>query len=227
MQYAEYASLLLIVLFITSGCFFLAKKMARSGYDAQTAFGVWFITCLIMAGATYLMIIIAATFQMFGRLFICMYIASLAFLIIWVFRFWFRWGEEINTQFYVLFVLYILAVSVVTLSNREAGMNTDVILVPFQNFSDPEKMRHFLLNVGLLAPAGFFFCLSSKKATISYVLALAILMPSLVEATQLIFKCGECDINDIIANGAGFVIGYGIAYVACKRILPFLHGRKR
>ena len=47
----------------------------------------------------------------------------------------------------------------------------------------------------------------------SYAIALAILIPLLIEATQALLNRGICDIDDIILNGCGWMLGYGIMSV--------------
>ena len=63
-------------------------------------------------------------------------------------------------------------------------------------------------NIGLLVPFGFLVPLVSEKITWQKTLALAVVFCSLIELLQGILHTGIVDIDDVILNGLGIMIGY-------------------
>ena len=84
--------------------------------------------------------------------------------------------------------------------------------------------KYTLMNIGgnilIFVPFGFLIPMSSKnKITRNFfiVTLLAIMFSGAIEVIQIITKVGAFDIDDIILNTAGAIIGY-IVYAIAKAI---------
>jgi glycopeptide antibiotics resistance protein len=65
-------------------------------------------------------------------------------------------------------------------------------------------------NIALFVPIGFLVPLVYRKITWKKTLALAVSTGLIIEGMQLIFRVGIFDIDDVILNGLGVMIGYWI-----------------
>jgi glycopeptide antibiotics resistance protein len=65
-------------------------------------------------------------------------------------------------------------------------------------------------NVGLLVPVGFLIPLVYRNVTWRKSLALAVMAGLAIEGMQVLFQVGIFDIDDVILNALGVVIGYGL-----------------
>ena len=121
---------------------------------------------------------------------------------------------ELNKGMLVLFILYILMVSYITIFSREEG-HSRAILLRFDSIRDAirskslEPLQHIMLNAVMFIPIGILFPIiyPEKLGKILYVGALGLMLSTIIEATQMFLQIGQCDIEDIVANTAGAVIG--------------------
>lgn len=65
-------------------------------------------------------------------------------------------------------------------------------------------------NIFILIPFGFLFSLVFKNITWRKSLALAIIIPLIIEILQVLLHTGIFDIDDVILNALGYMIGYWI-----------------
>ena len=74
---------------------------------------------------------------------------------------------------------------------------------------DQAALNHMLLNVAMFVPLGFIYPMiyPEKLAKVIRVLPMGLLCAIAIESTQLLLRMGQCDIDDIIANTLGAVIG--------------------
>lgn len=88
-------------------------------------------------------------------------------------------------------------------------------IVPFLDMIS--DIKNCLLNVLLFVPLGIFIpCLWDKYRTIKRTALLGLCVSMIIEVLQ-IFTFRTSDINDLIANVAGTIIGYFIASVLIKK----------
>ena len=80
-------------------------------------------------------------------------------------------------------------------------------------------MIHFLLNVSLFLPFGSLFPFIYKKATLAKVTLIGLSLSLVVEIAQIFIHCRDCDIDDLLCNVLGTVIGY-LMYAFMKKNLP-------
>lgn len=124
-------------------------------------------------------------------------------------RLWFHnWKRTIA---YMVFGCYLAAVlSLVGFPDITfVKMDFNVNIIPFVGMA--EDFTNTCLNVLLFIPFGFFLpILWSRFRNIKYIAFTGFLAACLIEVSQ-IFTLRTTDINDIITNTAGTVIGYFIA----------------
>ncbi len=79
-------------------------------------------------------------------------------------------------------------------------------------------------NIAGFVPYGFILPLIYKNKRRLWVITLLTMEFSLfIELTQLVLKVGSCDVDDIILNTCGGMLGYGLFYV-CNRIRRKIDG---
>ena len=78
---------------------------------------------------------------------------------------------------------------------------------------------HFLLNVSLFLPFGLLFPFIYKKATLAKVTLIGLSISLVVEIAQIFINGRDSDIDDLLCNVLGTVIGY-LMYAFMKKILP-------
>jgi glycopeptide antibiotics resistance protein len=87
------------------------------------------------------------------------------------------------------------------------GFNPEFNMVPFTNTAP----QTFMLNILLFIPFGVLLPLASKTKTLAKVTLFAFLTSLTIELFQI--GIGRVtDINDLITNTLGAVIGYGLYY---------------
>ena len=76
---------------------------------------------------------------------------------------------------------------------------------PFHDFEPP---LIFFGNLLVFIPLPFILSTLFKNISPRWMLAIGGAIPPLIEAYQMVFECGDTDIDDIILNWAGFLIGF-------------------
>lgn len=121
-----------------------------------------------------------------------------------------------RTILYLLFALYLAAVdAVVGLPNiRYICFQPNINLKPFQYmFSD---YTNSFLNVLLFMPLGFFLpVLWQTFRKISWTALFGFAASALIEVLQL-FTFRATDVNDLMTNTLGTVLGWGVARIAAR-----------
>ena len=83
-----------------------------------------------------------------------------------------------------------------------------------------------VLNVAAFAPFGFFLpIISPKNKKFLNIFLLSLELTLAIETLQLLFKVGIFDVDDIVMNTLGGVLGYGIYYIGKKAEGKRRHGR--
>ena len=76
-----------------------------------------------------------------------------------------------------------------------------------RNPNDSYMMLICLGNIFILSPLPFILKGISFKIPNGVILIIGLLFPLLIEAYQYVFRCGNVDIDDIILNWSGFILG--------------------
>ncbi len=85
-------------------------------------------------------------------------------------------------------------------------------------------MLNLLGNVVCFIPLGFVLpILSHRKWGFIRITLISFLASCTVELTQLVTKLGSCDVDDVILNTLGGLLGY-LFFVICRKIYLAIHG---
>ncbi len=130
--------------------------------------------------------------------------------------------QSMNWMALLLFLAYIAIVIAVTILTRRGTVTRTVNMIPFDNVKTAietgrtQFVEGDILNVILFVPFGYLIRQINKQVfrRLIYVLIMGFAASTLIESIQLIFHLGYCDINDIITNTLGAVIGYWISLVS-------------
>jgi len=123
---------------------------------------------------------------------------------------------------YILIIAYLAIVLYYTVISREPSETYFYELTPFKTIRDflsvdydshgQYILREVLVNIGLLMPVGSLLGFQvSRGFTFQKVLLFGLLTSLSIETLQLITKSGTFEVDDLIWNTLGCIVGYGIA----------------
>ncbi|AMP20095.1 hypothetical protein AZF37_01895 [endosymbiont 'TC1' of Trimyema compressum] len=114
-------------------------------------------------------------------------------------------GTRIPRPIYLLSVAIYSGFLGMLLFNR-SGIYDNRIDLKIDNIvpHSPYEVFTFIINIFMFVPIGYFF---RRKSFVFFVIA-AILIALGIESIQLVFKIGVFDINDMILNLSGMLLGY-------------------
>lgn len=120
-----------------------------------------------------------------------------------------------------LFVLYILVILYLTLLNRNLGkrqINLRLLWSYKHLFTNDYLRREILNNVLLFIPLGTIL---SQIRPVCRAALIPVLISTGVELLQFLTACGLFELDDIISNSLGGLIGFaaGMLWIICKQIL--------
>ena len=134
---------------------------------------------------------------------------------------------------YILFLLYFLIFS--DWYGRSGVMEEyHYNLTPFREIKRFWEYReklgiwslvNLLGNVGIFIPFGFFEAIASRKRSFWGTLLDGLFVSLLVEIFQFVSKVGRFDVDDLLLNTLGVIIGY-LAFTLCNAIRR-MYGTKR
>lgn len=116
----------------------------------------------------------------------------------------------------ICFLAYFAVVLYLTVFMRIGSVDTSIVTTPFDDlkdaiqYRDPALVQHMALNVLLFVPFGYLIPAMhpEKLRKCSFAFLGGIVCSTIIEGIQMIFSLGQSDIDDIIANSIGAVIGY-------------------
>lgn len=115
-----------------------------------------------------------------------------------------------------LFVCAILSTTILTRSNT--GQHFSIYLIPFSSLKiafqgNEEGYRVCFMNSLLFYPLGcLFFGYNNKRKRSSYYFGIGLLLSLIIEVLQFVLQLGVAEIDDIIFNVLGVILGYFFCY---------------
>lgn len=171
------------------------------------AFFLWFY-CLSITDAILLVIVFSAVY-----LFLCQWLEEKSF-----------WRPVIA----LLFLAWLAVIAVATLTDRTPGLiPTEPELIPFHSYrsviagENKEILRSNFMNVVLFYPAGLFACELLPKSwgrarKVILVAVLFALVSAAIEFCQYHFALGQAEVDDVIHNTLGALIGALVCTIHIK-----------
>ncbi len=212
--------LFLVILVCVIG-FFVFLSWLFSYADRRYPMSMIMVTALLIYGC--MLGILFALGQYLGELGLVLYAVSILYsCMYWGWKIIKAHKEKHKIQWGIMLTLlaYTWAVLYITIIMREGGSSARVQMEVLnwannsaQN-SGAESFQHILMNCIMFIPIGilypFLYEQCRRKVYISAI-SFGLLLSVLIETCQLIFRYGTCDIDDILSNFLGTVIGTGIA----------------
>lgn len=123
----------------------------------------------------------------------------------------------------VALLIYIACILLATLSDRSSAAESHFQLQLFWSYirwfrGDSSLGREIILNVGLFAPLGFLAASAFQKTgkrRIFFAVVLGLCLSVCIEFSQLWFHLGLAELDDILNNTLGTVIGAGAERILC------------
>lgn len=125
--------------------------------------------------------------------------------------------EKKDVAILLLFSVYMTFLLGVTLFNRQSADSYRLELHPLWSYvetvynGDQSLGLQIFYNIVAFIPLGIFLpFLSSRMRRPRNILIAGALLSAAIECSQLIFKCGLCELDDVLDNTIGAVIGYAV-----------------
>ena len=135
-------------------------------------------------------------------------------------------NKIINVVFWGIFIFYLILM-VMILFIRVGMDSSNINLIPLKSIRECinvyDGIRHRLIddqvwgNVLIFIPAGLYIMIFSEKSAVPKTLLLTFSLSLGIEIIQYIFKVGASDIDDIILNCLGGIIGV-LVYLLLEKI---------
>lgn len=128
--------------------------------------------------------------------------------------------------------VYLTGLLMITLLNRIPGKQYMIEPVPFWSYweilmnHDAALFMQVIGNVVVFLPWGVLLpCLMKKEESLKYVAISACFLSMTIEGIQAVGKLGLCEVDDVIHNTLGAVLGYLVyLYILKKKILSKKNG---
>ena len=133
---------------------------------------------------------------------------------------------RINNRMFVrkasiyMFIGYVALVLCTTIIFRTESDEMKYVLCPFKSYIGiyNKMVAQNILNIVLFMPIGFLAGAALKKKHILNALKIGVALSLFIEVTQLISKRGVCNIDDVIHNTLGCVLGFA-CFVLCQKLM--------
>ena len=128
-------------------------------------------------------------------------------------------GAAILLSLYIVVLLYFTVTGRYSHEEYEYKINFFTSYRWFFQYNGEQVLRQLLINFVMLMPVGFLLPVVIKaKYKYLITMVLSLLLTVFIETMQLITKCGSFEIDDIINNFVGAVLGM-LLYVLCIKLI--------
>lgn len=215
---------ILIVILLLCGYLYLLQIVTRRTANKNSLTLVAFVLLLIYAAISGALILILSTLGSVEMILLALMLLFASVSLFLTIYGLIRDFRKLNKGMLAVFLVYMFALAYITFFSREVRDQTVITIVPFNSFAkalrthSPDAINHLLLNVALFIPMGLLLPMiyPEKLASIFFVLPMGMMCTTLIESIQLILRLGNCDIDDIIANTLGTLLGY-LIYLLFRR----------
>lgn len=118
----------------------------------------------------------------------------------------------IRNAAWCLLIGYVFLITCATILFRETSETIRYSMYPFWGYTQlyNKLIAQSILNVGMFVPIGYLLGVVIKQLDFIKILGIGCLLSLTIEITQLLSRRGVCNIDDVIHNTLGCIIGYGI-----------------
>ena len=128
-------------------------------------------------------------------------------------------GAAILLSLYIVVLLYFTVTGRYSHEEYEYKINFFTSYRWFFQYNGEQVLRQLLINFVMLMPVGFLLpVVINAKPKYLITMALSLLLTVFIETMQLITKCGSFEVDDIINNFIGAVLGM-LIYALCSKLL--------
>lgn len=128
-----------------------------------------------------------------------------------------RNGQRVSRVMAALLAVSLIAIGYMTLFSRDGTNSSIRIYFGLYKIKEAittgsvQPLGHVFLNFVLFLPYGFFLsaCCPGRSDKWLYLLASSFILTLSVESIQYVLRLGECDLEDVVANVAGAIGGFG------------------
>lgn len=213
-------SMIMTILLLSAGLIGVLQMVnhicRRSVYSSRNILPVDMVVSLLYAvacGAVGLLYVYAG-YDMFV-IYCALAVAVMVTIGLFI-RFCFKHRRSMKPGYVVLFLVYFGVVLYLTVFMRIGSVDTSIVTTPFDDLTeaitqrDPALVMHMVLNIVMFIPFGFLVPAMNPKyfRRWSFAMLGGLAASTLIEGTQMIFSLGQSDVDDIIANTLGAVVGY-------------------
>ncbi|MDO4960868.1 MAG: VanZ family protein [Eubacteriales bacterium] len=213
-MYDVFPIILLAILFIVGYVLILGRILKKATYRSPIALIA--VLVLIIYGAAvaslYILSTIAGSAGM-AFFILCIVISVITFFM--SLKYLVTNLRYINKGALALFIIYMGVMILITVIRRFGEYDNRVEMEMFANLSAAirhgnfSELSHSMLNVAMFIPFGILAAsIPDEDPDFLSILLTAITASTIIECTQLIYRLGICDVNDIIANALGAAVGY-------------------
>lgn len=131
------------------------------------------------------------------------------------------WKEGLRGSTLILLAEWVFLVIGTSVIFRESGDDYRIRLLPLISYFEQGENSYFIeaaalniLNIVLFFPVGLLLGCGYKNMSWRRAMGIGVLLSVSIEILQLIFKRGLCEVDDVIHNVLGCMVGYGIYKLA-------------
>lgn len=134
-----------------------------------------------------------------------------------------------HRMFYIfLFIIYVIATIQISYFSREPGSRNSIDLILFSTWGDaPMSKAYVVENVIMFLPLGILVpAIWENMRHLHKCFLLSLSCTIAIETMQLIAKRGYCQIDDVVMNTIGGILGYGMFFLIHKINSNIKNGKK-
>ena len=136
-----------------------------------------------------------------------------------------KWEKKVLLVIFIIYIGIVLWLTIIRpgvhYNERQLNLTlfTELIKI-YHRAGMLQFLRLFLGNIGWFIPFGFLLPALSKRENFIRVIISGFLFSLTIETTQFIFYKGVAEIDDLILNTLGTIIGYFIKIfrILCKKL---------
>ncbi len=201
----------LIILLIVVGYFVFVSFAVMQADNKRELSKIALIVLLIYGCIVGTIVAIGQYLEETGLLLYVLALLYSIFFFLWKIYRLVKVRPRIQIGFLVMLISYLLAVLYITTFMRDPGSNNQVQMEVMNWLKEDsiDGFDHIFLNLVMFVPIGMLAPLITDRRSGKLVssVSLGILFSTAIETGQLFLHSGTCDIDDILSNSLGALIG--------------------